>query len=186
MNRNNLFKDENLEKALRSLRKVQVPNKVVTELYRQIEKECEYKSRFGFFLLDILRQKKQIIIAVFATLLFAVPVTFYLTRQFTAVKGDNYTHVVQFIYENKDAKKVHLIGDFNNWSKQGVQMQKIQDTHYWTVHVPLKEGIYKYVFLVDDEKWAVDPLSQIRVTDNLGIESSLIVLMDTYEENLEL
>jgi hypothetical protein len=181
-----MFNDKNLEKALCSLRKIQAPKKVVTKLYRRIEKERESKSRSGFFLLDILRHKKQIITAVFATLLFAVPVTFYLTRQFTAIKTVKYTYVVQFIYENKDAERVHLIGDFNNWSKQGAQMQKIQDTHYWTVHVPLNEGIYKYVFLVDDEKWAIDPLSQIRVTDHFGIESSLIVLMDIYEENLEL
>ncbi len=186
MNSNNMFQDENLEKALSSLRKIQAPNKVVTELYRRIEKERDFKTRFGSLLLDILRRKKQIITAVLATLLFAVPVTFYLTRQFTAIKTVKYTYVVQFIYENKDAKKVDLIGDFNNWSKRGTQMQKIQDTHYWTVHVPLSEGIYKYVFLVDDEKWAVDPLAQIRVTDSFGIESSLIVLTDTSEENSEL
>jgi hypothetical protein len=186
MNRNNMSKDENLEKALCSLRKIQVPSNVVTELYRRIEKERESKTRVGLFILDTLRRKKQIIIAVFATLLFAVPVTYYLTRQSTRIKAAKRTFVVQFIYENKHAEEVHLIGDFNNWSKQGAQMQKIEDTHYWTVQVPLNEGIYKYVFLVDDEKWAIDPLSQIRVTDNFGIESSLIVLMDTYKENFEL
>ena len=96
------------------------------------------------------------------------------------------TYIVKLIYENRDAEGVHVIGDFNNWNSDGYGMKRIQGTHIWTVDISLDEGVYKYVFLIDNTEWVVDPFSQITVKDNFGNDSSLIVLSGNMEDETSL
>jgi 1,4-alpha-glucan branching enzyme len=93
---------------------------------------------------------------------------------------------MRFVYENGAAKNVRIVGDFNNWSRRGMSMKRVLGTDYWTVEIPLEEGIYKYVFLVDNSEWTPDPLSEIKTHDNFGNESSLILLLDNPEGGLNL
>lgn len=51
------------------------------------------------------------------------------------------------------AKKVHLVGDFNQWKAAAMSKQK--DGSFATV-VKLKPGTYEYKFVVDGQ-WRVDP-----------------------------
>jgi len=90
------------------------------------------------------------------------------------------------IRDSKYADTVTLLGDFNNWKKGEVNMQKIQNTDFWTAEITLSEGIYKYAFLIDDNRWSKDPMAQINVKDDFGKESSLIVLVDTPEQKVKL
>ncbi|MFN3550315.1 MAG: glycogen-binding domain-containing protein [Endomicrobiia bacterium] len=52
----------------------------------------------------------------------------------------------KFVYFSSTAKKVSLIGDFNNWIPQ--QMKKV-NTKKWELIVEIPEGRYHYNFLVD-------------------------------------
>ncbi len=59
----------------------------------------------------------------------------------------------KFVYFSSKAKKVSLIGDFNNWIPQ--LMNKI-NTKKWELIVEIPEGRYHYNFLVDG-KPVIDP-----------------------------
>ena len=177
--------DENLLSSLSSLKKVRAPDAVVRALYRRI-REGEPESKPSVRLFDFPGLRREVLITILVTIMITVPLTFFLTKRFTNIKSKQKTYIVKLIYENIDAEGVNVIGDFNNWNSEGYGMKRIQGTNLWTVSIPLEEGIYKYVFLIDNKEWAVDPFSQITVKDNFGNESSLIVLSDSLEDEIEL
>ena len=62
-----------------------------------------------------------------------------------------------------DAKKVHLVGEFNDW-KAGVHPMKNKGNGLWFKPLMLPEGKFEYKFLVDNQ-WAADPQNE-RVCPN--------------------
>ena len=183
--KNKPINDENLRSSLNSLKKMRAPDAVVRTLYRRI-KEGQPESKQSVRIFDFPGLRREVLIAILVTLIITVPLTFFLTKRSTNVKSSQKTYIVKLIYENMDAEGVYVIGDFNNWNSEGYGMKRIQGSNLWTASIPLEEGIYKYVFLIDNKEWAVDPYSQITVKDNFGNESSLIVLSDSLEGETEL
>lgn len=177
--------DENLRSSFKSLKRMRAPDAAVRALYRRI-REGSSESKPSVRLFDFPGLRREVIITILVTIMITVPLTFFLTKRFTDLKSAQKTYIVKLIYENRDAEGVHVIGDFNNWNSEGYGMKRIQGTYLWTVDIPLEEGIYKYVFLIDNTEWAVDPFSQITVKDNFGNESSLIVLSDSMEDETAL
>ncbi len=53
---------------------------------------------------------------------------------------------VEFIVWAPNAKSVSVTGEFSGWSKDGIQMQKINHSGYWGIFIPgLEKGtVYKY------------------------------------------
>ena len=192
------YHDEELKRRLSTLKRIPAPESALTKLYDRIRavkyrtvkyrtvKHQTVKHRTGkekyvsarpnpFF--SLLFNARVAIITAVVTLSISIPLTFFFTRSYsiTPIKK---TYVVRFVYENQTAEKVYLVGDFTSWSKNRVGMQKVKGTDYWTVEISLEEGIYKYVFLVDESLWTPDPLSNIKVLDDFGNESSLMVLLN--------
>jgi hypothetical protein len=177
------FKNGLLKTEFSSLKRVRAPQRAIENIYKRIVRDSgachhahESASVSGHFML-----KKQVLVAIMLTLILTVPLTFFLTKRFATTGTALRTYVIRFVYENKEAKTVNIIGDFNHWNRDGIEMKKIPDTDIWTIEIFLTEGLYKYVFLIDDEKWTIDPLSPIKVKDNFGEESSLLVLLDNPE-----
>lgn len=77
-----------------------------------------------------------------------------------------------FRYEDAEASKVELLGEFNNW--EAVPMTRQADGA-WTTTLDLPEGDYGYKFLINGENWAFDPTNPSRKTVN-GIENSSILV----------
>lgn len=61
-----------------------------------------------------------------------------------------------FRYFNSDAKKVLLVGDFNNWSPTADPMKDLNGDGHWSLFYPLRPGTYQYKFVVDG-RWLPDP-----------------------------
>jgi hypothetical protein len=59
----------------------------------------------------------------------------------------------KFVYFSSKAKKVSLIGDFNNWTEQ--PMRKVGKNR-WEISIEIPEGVYLYNFVVDG-KIILDP-----------------------------
>ena len=78
-----------------------------------------------------------------------------------------------FRYINSEAKKVFLVGDFNNWSPQSDPMKDLNGDGYWSLFYPLRPGEYQYKFIVDDQ-WIPDPLNTESVPDGFGDINSVI------------
>ena len=177
------YHDEELKRRFSTLRRIPAPESELKKLYDRIRavkyragKE-EYVSARPNPFFSLLFNARVAIITAAVTLSISIPLTYFLTRShfITPMKK---TYMVRFVYENRTAEKVYLVGDFTSWSKSRMGMQKVKGTDYWTVEISLEEGIYKYVFLVDESLWTPDPLSHIKVLDDFGNESSLMVLLD--------
>jgi hypothetical protein len=56
------------------------------------------------------------------------------------------TRKIVFVYRNSKVKKVHIIGDFNDWIPRSLKKGK---DHKWTVTLAIAPGDYAYNFVVD-------------------------------------
>jgi 1,4-alpha-glucan branching enzyme len=76
-----------------------------------------------------------------------------------------------FRYYDSDAKKVFLVGDFNNWSPNSDPMKDLNGDGHWSLFYPLRPGMYQYKFVVDSQ-WIPDPLNSLSEPDGFdGINS---------------
>lgn len=71
------------------------------------------------------------------------------------------------------AKAVSLAGDFNKWSAEEGKMQKRSDGT-WTIEVPLKPGVYHYMFVVDGDDWVPDPRAESYRDDGFGNKNAVL------------
>ncbi len=71
-----------------------------------------------------------------------------------------------FRFHAPKATKVLLAGDFTEWQKKALAMQKGQDG-FWTITVDLPLGKYGYLFMVDGQ-WCEDPECSMRVPNPYG------------------
>lgn len=79
----------------------------------------------------------------------------------------------KFIFFSSIAKKVSIIGDFNDWIEQ--PMKKI-DKNRWELTIEIPEGTYLYNFVVDG-KIIVDPNNKKpSKLSKLGYKSSVLEL----------
>jgi 1,4-alpha-glucan branching enzyme len=79
-----------------------------------------------------------------------------------------------FVFKLKgydEARDVFLAGDFNNWSPQGLRMEREDD--YWKGHVYLAKGKHLYYFIVDG-KITKDPANKDWEGDGWGPPKSVI------------
>jgi hypothetical protein len=57
------------------------------------------------------------------------------------------------------ARDVALVGDFNGWDERATPMLRRQGNGTWSAQVELSPGRHVYAFVVDGQKWLVDPLA---------------------------
>lgn len=84
-------------------------------------------------------------------------------------------HLVRFALVAPSARSVALVGDFNAWNPVATQLDPSESSGVWRVSVPLTAGRHEYAFIVDGERWVVDPLAAT-VHDDYGTESSVVTL----------
>lgn len=78
----------------------------------------------------------------------------------------------KFVYFSSKAKKVALIGDFNNWTP--ISMKKVSSSK-WELVIEIPEGRYLYNFLVDG-KIVLDPNNKLSEMSKEGFKSSVLDL----------
>ena len=73
------------------------------------------------------------------------------------------------------AKKVQVVGDFNEWNKkEGVKMKKLKNGSFKTV-VALETGkSYEYRYLIDGKKWENDLEADKYVGTPFGTENCVV------------
>lgn len=80
----------------------------------------------------------------------------------------------RFIVKAPKAREVTLAGDFNNWRRDQYRLTRAEADGVWTVTVPLHPGRYKYMFVVDGQKWQTDPLAESYEHDGFGNENAVV------------
>jgi 1,4-alpha-glucan branching enzyme len=82
------------------------------------------------------------------------------------------TKKIQFIIEAVDAKKVSLVGEFNNWNPDADPMQR-DGNGTWAKTKMLPPGNIEYKFWVDGQ-WVQDP-ENLRVCPNcFGTQNNIV------------
>jgi chromosome partitioning protein len=80
---------------------------------------------------------------------------------------------VVFTVAARDAHRVQLAGDFNDWVADGSDMEPMGDV--WVKVLKLPPGRYRYRFVVDGQ-WQRDPLNSVTEPSPFGGDDSLLVL----------
>jgi hypothetical protein len=193
--------DRDLRKRFASLAKVKAPENAVEGIYARVERltrEAEPPERSptgekqpgfsgvgSFFarFLPSFAPARAALLASLLTLCVAAPAAFFIglsaRRQTTAPEK---LFVVRLVFDHRDAARVAVIGDFNNWQKGAAEMRRVPGTSLWAIEIPLEEGLYRYAFLIDEKEWKADPLARVTLKDDFGKDNSLIVLTNQGEE----
>jgi chromosome partitioning protein len=82
---------------------------------------------------------------------------------------------VLFSLDVSQARTVAVTGEFTNWSKEGVPMQKDGSDGLWKVVLDIKPGEYEYRFIVDGV-WIRDPGNRDYIRNEFGQENSLLIV----------
>ncbi|MBA4167184.1 MAG: hypothetical protein H0X41_06530, partial [Chitinophagaceae bacterium] len=94
-------------------------------------------------------------------------------EQITSV-GEPYLFVLP---DHKNAHKVILAGEFNDWDEKALQMKKT--ARGWELPYVLGPGNYQYKFIVD-ENWITDPGNAPVINDGKGNLNSFLVIDANY------
>jgi len=89
-----------------------------------------------------------------------------------AIRSDT-VNLVRFVFVDSNARRVELVGDFNEWAKGTTQLKPSGAPGVWTVSVPLSPGRHEYAFIINGSRWVTDPLA-VKSSDDFGTESSVI------------
>ena len=90
---------------------------------------------------------------------------------------------VRFAVQAQEARQVALVGDFNSWGAREIRLHNTGGRGVWHALLPLRPGVYQYMFVVDGEKWIPDPMGSGMVDDGFGRQNSLIKVRNTNLEN---
>jgi 1,4-alpha-glucan branching enzyme len=81
-----------------------------------------------------------------------------------------------FRYRSSDAKKVYVVGDFNDWSPVSDPMADENGDGEWTLFYPLGPGRYAYKFVVDGADWIPDPTNPDSEPDGFNGRNSILTV----------
>ena len=82
----------------------------------------------------------------------------------------------RFTYYAPKAKRVMIVGEFNDWSTTADPLFDREGRGLWSIVLPLESGRYEYKFLVDGEKWTADPQNSERAKDGFGGYNSVVTV----------
>jgi len=101
------------------------------------------------------------------------------TQPITQAGGGRYSvkkmlKPVNFYYHSPDARKVCIVGDFNDW-KPDAHPMKLKTGGFWNAQITLPHGHHRYHFLVDGTV-ALDPRANGEVLNDIKERVSLIAV----------
>lgn len=88
------------------------------------------------------------------------------------------TRSVRFVLEADSARRVHVVGIFNDWDPDATPLTR-DGSGLWTVEVPLPPGRHEYAFLVDGLRWVPDADAPRAPEDDFGTHNSVILVQAT-------
>lgn len=77
------------------------------------------------------------------------------------------------------ANNVSVVGDFNGWDANATPMVKGSETGEWSTKIVLLPGRHIYAYVVNGEKWIVDPLAPQIPDAGYGPANALVVEGDS-------
>jgi len=93
-------------------------------------------------------------------------------------------HIVRFVLMAPGAKSVSLVGDFNAWAKGATALEQTGREGVWAASVVVLPGRHEYAFVVDGNRWVVDPAAPLK-TDEYNVESSIVSVGSEATQSIE-
>ena len=81
----------------------------------------------------------------------------------------------QPVFEHKTARRVSIVGDFNNWNPKTNEMVR-DASGFWSAILPVMPGRHLYGFMVDDSVFVLDPRQPKARDPDLGGEVSVLMV----------
>ncbi|MBI4552660.1 MAG: hypothetical protein HY710_10385 [Candidatus Latescibacteria bacterium] len=81
---------------------------------------------------------------------------------------------VRFVFVDPNTEDVRVVGDFNGWDVNGLPLRETGGRGVWTAAVPLRPGMYQYMFIVDGMRWVTDPTAEAYLDDGFGNRNALL------------
>lgn len=82
---------------------------------------------------------------------------------------------VRFVLYAPGARRVAVAGTFNQWDRSAAPLVPAGTSGVWTTTLALPVGQHQYAFVVDGERWVVDPGAPA-VDDGFGRRNSLVAV----------
>jgi predicted carbohydrate-binding protein with CBM48 len=84
---------------------------------------------------------------------------------------------VQFVLVAPTARKVQVVGDFNDWDASHEEFRaEHRGGGVWSVTAKVPVGHHRYSFVVDDTVWVADPTAPRVIDDDFGMPNSALVV----------
>jgi glycosidase len=114
-------------------------------------------------------------------------------------EGYDYTEIIilddsqaltQFRYEpgkNKElVKQVSVAGEFNQWNPEANPMTWNDDSLFWETDLPLEKGKYEYKFVINNNRWIIDPKNPDKFEDGWQGFNSIKTVQSLFDFQPEL
>ena len=85
------------------------------------------------------------------------------------------TKPITLRYTDPGAKKVAIIGDFNDWREPGTPLVR-NPNGIWETVLHLQEGVYEYKYMVNDTEWKQDTANPLAQANPFGNANSVIIV----------
>jgi anti-sigma factor RsiW len=119
--------------------------------------------------------------AALAIVLLTAVTTILMMKQLTyrdpgplsaTVPSGEQAALVRLTFVAPAAQRVSVAGDFNKWRTDSHVMKR--QNGMWTIDLPLKPGMYTYMFIVDGEHWITDPRAESYRDDGFGYQNAVM------------
>lgn len=100
--------------------------------------------------------------------------TWWGLKTFSTAREDAEMVWVHFAVQAPGVRQVALAGNFNAWNAEAIKLEDPEGDGTWHIAVPLKPGVYQYMFVLDGKQWIPDPLESESVDDGFGQQNSLM------------
>ena len=80
---------------------------------------------------------------------------------------------VQFVLVSATARRVSVVGDFNDWNPQATPLELVGGV--WSSETIVSPGRHDYAFVVDGSRWIADPSAPRAPADELGGGYSVLI-----------
>ncbi|OQW30087.1 MAG: hypothetical protein A4E19_11065 [Nitrospira sp. SG-bin1] len=83
---------------------------------------------------------------------------------------------VRFTVFVPGAKQVFLVGSFNDWTKGTTPMKCMDGSSLWSVDVPLTQGEYTFMYVIDGTRWMTPPQAEDFIIDGFGHTNGVVIV----------
>jgi len=102
---------------------------------------------------------------------------FFCVHAASAAETDERTVAipVAFSFSAPRALSAALAGSFNHWDPSRHHLQGPDRNGTWTITIQLPPGRYEYLFVIDNNRWELDPAAAT-TDDGMGGRNSVVVV----------